>query len=290
MYKIAILGCENSHANKFLNYVIKESLYPDIEIAGVWSDEPDAVKKLVDEYGVYAMTSPDEFVGKIDGLVITARRGSDHYRLAAPYIPTGIPMFIDKPITSNPREAVEFMKALKSSGVKVTGGSSLIHTEAVAELKEAITREENGACLGGFMRAPLQPNSPYDGFYFYCMHLLQSMQEVFGYYPDSVKAFVNGKVITVVVRYADYDVTLEFVDGSYIYRAVLSMNKAFICKDISVADREFKIEFERLHALLAGGKMHESYRDFIAPVFLAEAVKQSIESGEEVHLARPEEI
>ena len=48
MYRIAILGCENSHANKFLNYVIKESLYPDIEIAGVWSDEPEAVKKLVE--------------------------------------------------------------------------------------------------------------------------------------------------------------------------------------------------------------------------------------------------
>jgi hypothetical protein len=116
------------------------------------------------------------------------------------------------------------------------------------------------------------------------------MEEVFGYYPDSVKAFVNGKVTTVVVRYADYDVTLEFVDGSYIYRAVLSMNKAFVCKDISVTDREFKIEFERLLAILNGGEMYESYRDFIAPVFLAEAVKQSIESGEEVQLSRPEKI
>ena len=290
MKKIAILGCENSHANAFLKFIKGNEEFSDIECIGVYSVDPIASKKLRDTFGVPVLENYDSAVGAIDGLVITARRGSDHYKLAAPYIPTGIPMFIDKPITSSPAEAVEFMKALKAGGVKVTGGSSLIHSEAVAELKAAITLEENGACLGGFMRAPLQPNSPYDGFYFYCMHLLQSMQEIFGYYPDSVKAFVNGKVTTVVVRYAEYDVTLEFVEGSYIYRAILSMNKVFLCKDISVTDREFKLEFERLHGLLLGGEMYETYRDFIAPVFLAEAVKQSIESGEEVKLSRPEEI
>ena len=29
MKKIAILGCENSHANVFLNYIIKDKLYND---------------------------------------------------------------------------------------------------------------------------------------------------------------------------------------------------------------------------------------------------------------------
>ena len=290
MFRFAILGCENSHANRFLKYVVTEKLFDDMEVAGIWSDEPEAMSKLACEFGVYAMSSPDELVGKIDALIITARRGSDHYNLAKPYIASGIPMFIDKPITSSPKEAVKLMKELKAGGVKVAGGSSLIHSTRVEELKAEIAKEENGAVLGGFLRAPLQINSPYDGFYFYCMHLLQSMQEIFGYYPNSVRSFTSGKVITLVVRYDGFDVACEFIDGSYVYRAFVSFNKSFPGGDIAVTDREFKMEFGCLHDLLLGGEMRQSYRDFIAPVFLAEAVKQAIESGEEVAVARPEEI
>lgn len=290
MFKIAILGCENSHANSFLNYVVKDKLYPDVEVVGVWSDEAEPMQKIVDEYGVPAMKAPDELVGKLDGLVITARRGSDHYKLALPYIPSGIPMFIDKPITSNPAEAVEFMKALKAAGVRATGGSSLIHSETVGTLKEEMKKAENGPVIGGFMRAPIAPNSPYDGFYFYCMHLIQSMQELFGYYPVSVRSFTREKVYTTVVHYDTYDVAVEFVQSSGIYRAFVSMHKAFAGDNIAIGDREFKMEFENFHKLLMGGEMEQSYRDFIAPVFLAEAIIKSIETGEEVKVTYPEQI
>lgn len=290
MFKIAILGCENSHANSFLNYVVKDKLYPDVEVVGVWSDEAEALQKIVDDYGVYAMKSPDEFVGKIDGLVITSRRGSYHYDMAKPYIPSGIPMFIDKPITSDPAEAVEFMKALKAAGVRATGGSSLIRSETVAMLKEAIAKEANGPIIGGFMRAPIMPNSPYDGFYFYCMHLVQSMQEVFGYYPESVRTFTREKVYTSIVHYDSFDVATEFVQGSGLYRAFVSLHKAFVGDNIAIGDREFKMEFEEFYQLLLGGEMQQSYRDFIAPVFLADAMIKSIDTGDVVKVEYPDEI
>ncbi len=290
MFKIAILGCENSHANSFLNYVVKDKLYPDVEVVGVWSDEPEALQKIVDDYGVYAMKSPDEFVGKIDGLVITSRRGSYHYDMAKPYIPSGIPMFIDKPITSDPAEAVEFMKELKAAGVRVTGGSSLIRSETVANLKAEIAKPENGPIIGGFMRGPILPDSPYDGFYFYCMHLVQSMQELFGYYPASVRTFTREKVFTSVVHYDDFEVAVEFVRSSNMYRAFVSMYKAFVGDNISSGDREFKIEFEEFYQLLLGGEMKQSYRDFIAPVFVADAIIKSIDTCEEVKISYPDEI
>ena len=46
MFKIAILGCENSHANNFLSQIYDEKLYPDIEVVGVYSNEPAASDKL----------------------------------------------------------------------------------------------------------------------------------------------------------------------------------------------------------------------------------------------------
>ena len=96
MKKFAILGCENSHADAFLDIVYNKKLYTDIECAGVYSEDREAAEKLHGKYGVDIMCSPDALVGQLDGLIITARHGAKHHEFARPYIKSGIPMFIDK--------------------------------------------------------------------------------------------------------------------------------------------------------------------------------------------------
>ena len=39
MYKVAILGCENSHANGFLDAVNNRKIVSDIAFVGVYSDD-----------------------------------------------------------------------------------------------------------------------------------------------------------------------------------------------------------------------------------------------------------
>ena len=113
MKRIAILGCENSHANNFLKAIRENEEYSDYEVVGIYSDEAEATEKLNAEYGVPVMASFDEAVGRVDGLIITARHGKNHYKYAEPYIKSGIPMFIDKPITVDCGEAqiAEIFKA-----------------------------------------------------------------------------------------------------------------------------------------------------------------------------------
>ena len=41
MKKIAILGCENSHANNFLKYIKENPEFSEIEVVGVYSDEKE---------------------------------------------------------------------------------------------------------------------------------------------------------------------------------------------------------------------------------------------------------
>ena len=93
--KIAILGVENSHADAFGQLVKENPKYSDIEIVGIYSDDEEATKRIIDAgYATYAAKSPDEFVGKVDGVLVTARHGNNHYKYARPYIASGIPMFI----------------------------------------------------------------------------------------------------------------------------------------------------------------------------------------------------
>ena len=106
MKKIVILGCENSHADMFLGYWKENPKYQDLEVVGVYSDERAAAEKLAADFGVPVMDRYDEAVGKVDGVVITARHGDNHYKYAKPYIASGVPMFIDKPITVSEEDAL----------------------------------------------------------------------------------------------------------------------------------------------------------------------------------------
>ncbi|MBO5968122.1 MAG: Gfo/Idh/MocA family oxidoreductase, partial [Clostridia bacterium] len=252
MKKIAILGCENSHANAFLKFIKEKEEFSDIECIGVYSVDPAASEKLRDNFGVPVLENYDSAVGKIDGLIITARHGGDHYKFAKPYIESGIPMFIDKPITVSEEEAVEFMQALKARGTRISGGSSLKQDVYVSELKADALAEVGGKTLGGFIRAPYQAENAYGGFYFYAQHLVEMVCEIFGRFPISVTAKQNGKQIHVLFHYEDYDCVGVFTDGIYVYYAARMAEKATASHEIPFDAGWFYREFKEFYDLLGG--------------------------------------
>ena len=136
MYKIAILGCENSHAKNFLSVIKENECFSDVEVIGVFSEDTEAANKLKDEFGVNVADSYDEFVGKVDGIINTARHGDNHYKYLKPYISSGIPMFIDKPITVTEEEAKQFKAELIENNIKISGGSTLKHPDTITEFKK----------------------------------------------------------------------------------------------------------------------------------------------------------
>ena len=290
MYKIAILGCENSHADAFLDLIINQKKYEDLEVVGVYSDEAEALERMTKNFGVYCAKSYDEFVGKVDGIVITARDGRNHYKYAKPYIKSGIPMFVDKPITSDEVEAAEFMKELKKFGCKVVGGSSCVHAELVRELAAKVASGELGKVYGGYLRAPISMENNYGNFFFYSQHLIQVMLSIFGYYPKAVKTYRNGNVITLTVRYDEYDVNAEFVDGNYTYYAAVSAEKGIEGGAYPVSAALYPIEFGEFYHILKGGEQPQSYRQFIAPVAVLCAIDRAIASGNEEAVNPVEEI
>ena len=150
MYKVAILGCENSHANAFLDLIVNKKRGVEIEVVGIYSDEEEAARNLQEQFGVQAADSYDAFVGKIDALIITARHGGNHYKYAKPYLESGIPMFIDKPITCSEEDAKNFLEELKAHQVPVSGGSMCVFADHVQQLKKLVAEKDPSEVLGGF--------------------------------------------------------------------------------------------------------------------------------------------
>ncbi len=281
MKKIAILGCENSHANHFIKFIKEKEEFSDVEVFGVYSDDREAAEKLSADLGVPVMDNYDDAVGKVDGIIVTARHGNNHYKYAKPYIDCGIPMFIDKPITISESDVTEFMSLLKEKGVRVSGGSSLKQDVWVQKLKQDRLEGKDGKTLGGYVRAPYSAENAYGGFYFYAQHLVEMVCEIFGRFPISVTAKKNGSQINVLFHYEEYDCVGLFANESYLYFVSRMSDNGTSSYEIPNSHEWYYAEFKEFHGLLNGDAQPESYEAFASPVFILNAIERSLNSGKE---------
>ena len=279
MKRVAILGCENSHADTFLK-VIKEK-YTDVSVVGVYSKERAAAERLEELFGVRVMDAPSDVVGEIDGLIITARHGDEHFAYAKPYIASGIPMFIDKPITVSEEEALLFMRELRKAGVRICGGSLLKNTALVRALKEKGASLVDGRTVGGALRAPISMENAYGGFFFYAQHLVEMACEIFGRYPKSVCAHRTLDTVNVLFSYGDFAVNGTFCDKMYTYYAARYAQNGVEGGPVCITEEASYQEVEDFYRLLLGEEQRVSYEDFISPVFIMNAIVRAMESGRE---------
>ena len=279
MYKIAILGCENSHAKNFLD-IIKAGEYPDIEVVGVFSEEIEAAKKLYELFGVYVMSDYGEFAGKLDGVMITARHGDNHFKYAKPYMNDGIPMFIDKPITCTEDDALEFMQLSKEKGIRFCGGSTCAALEETLDLARCVKDEECGTLKGGSIVCPIQLESIYGGFTFYAQHLIEVMLTIFGEGVLSVRATRNTECVTFDAYYENFTVVGTYLEKISYYGVSVYGAKNVRSEKLTFTPQSFRHEMNDMADLLNGKDMKKSYESFIRPVFIMNAIMRSMESGQ----------
>ncbi len=284
MKKVVILGCENSHADNFLTVFHKshKDEFSDIEVIGVYSQEREAAEKLNAKFGVPVMDDYADGVGKVDGVIITARHGDNHYKYAKPYLDSGVPMFIDKPITISEEEAVEFMRALKAKGTKVCGGSSFIHAYDLKQLRRAGQQQEGGPTVGGIIRAPLASDSPYGGFFFYSQHLVDMLGAAFEGHPRSVEVRMDAnKHRTVLFNFDHYTVTGFYSEGAYTgyFAARFGLRRNQGGNMPAYGNRLSYAEMKEFVGLLNGEEQTMSYSDFISAVFIQNAIHRASTSG-----------
>ena len=119
--KIGIVGLCHSHPVTFTKALKEE---PGIEVPYVYDSDKEAVRDFIGQFGGTALNSPAEFVEKnIDAAVITVKTNR-HLAAAKIFIEAGIPVFVDKPLAMNPKEARELIElAKKKNGIMLSSSA-----------------------------------------------------------------------------------------------------------------------------------------------------------------------
>ena len=290
-FRIGIIGTENWHAKQFTEFFNKPDAngnyaFPSCRVTSVWGMYPEECEKVVKDFGADKVASSiEEMLGEVDAVMVTARDGKFHAQFVRPFIEKGIPAFIDKPITTDIKEAEDLIALAKAKGVPLCGGSSLRHSKEIVELKKA--RAEMGKELRcGFVSAPLSFQNEYSGFWFYSSHLAEMCLEVFGYNPKSVTATENNQCVYACVNYDGFSVNCNFVNDSYrSYAGMLFSKERTEMQEVTLDDIFF-VECKEFVEMITNGTMLRSYEDLIKPVKMLQAIKTAYETGKKVEIEK----
>lgn len=278
MYRVGIIGSENSHAMAFseiFNLNNKEQ-YPDIQVVAIYGEDQAASEAVRDKCGAFIMT-PEEMLGNVDAVMVTSRDGALHAKYARPFIEAGIPAFVDKPLTRDVEDAIELMRLAKEKGVPIVGGSSLKYPEDLQGLKAVV---EQGELRGADLAAPVSLVNDYGGFFFYAAHLVEMTMAIFGSNPQKVTAYRTKDAVTATVRFDGFDVINHFNEGNYHYSATIYTKDQTVFKELDVS-KIYQHECDAFARMLRTGEMEQTYEELVMPVAYIAAIEKAYETGEE---------
>lgn len=282
VYKIGILGTENSHAAAFAKLINLPDengnmRYPDFKVTTVFGDYPEENERIAKDCNVPKIAgSIEEMLPEVDAVMVCARDGKHHYRFAKPFIDANIPLFLDKPATVDAAEVVELFRVAKASGTPICGGSSLKHSDDVITLGN-IARASRAELCGGYIAAPIFMDSPYSGFYFYAAHLVEICLTVFGR-PKAVRASVNNGNTSVVFEFDTYNVCGMYSGTCYEYACGVIEPKQIHHRPLSLIDLNEK-ECDDFVDMVRSGTSKQSYDDQAASVFVMNAIERAYSTG-----------
>ncbi|MBR6772262.1 MAG: Gfo/Idh/MocA family oxidoreductase [Clostridia bacterium] len=280
MFRIGIIGTENSHATDLARRLNLSEDYPDCRVTLVWGHYPDENRRIARDFNCSVAQNIDEMVENTDAVLVTARDGKFHAEFARPFIEAGKPAFIDKPFTVDVCEASELILLAKEKGVPLCGGSTLKYADAVEELKAYFAAAPENV-LGGSVFAPVVMDSEYSGFFFYSPHLAEMTLEIFGYAPKAVTAVRNPSGVFATIDYGSFCVANHFGSGAPDYCASVYSKSGSVVKAVDLSMIGAK-NCEAFVNMLRTGRMPRTYEELLAPVKYLNAVKKAYETGTRV--------
>ena len=290
MFKIGIIGTESTHAlafAKYYNLVDPQTgnyHHEDVRVTAVYGTDKAANEKIVSEAGVETVVENiEDLIGLVDAVMITSRWGSQHLQQALPFVQRRIPLFIDKPFTSDPAEADLLVAKIQEFNCPVMGGSACKYVPDVKKIKELVAKlRAEGVFNGASMSFRVMLESPYDGIYFYAPHLVEMCLEIFGLDTKNVQAMRTGQNLLVNVQYENDAVSLQFVASGKQSCVIYSKEQNYYF-DISV-DGHYALEAALFADLLHGTQESLRADELAKHVHIIAAIKKSMEIGQIITL------
>ena len=110
------------------------------KVTHIWTQERK-ISQQVAEFSLIpdVVENMTDMIGKLDAVILARDDGENHLSMAKPFIEKDIPIFIDKPLTDNAEDLVEFVSYYEK-GKSIMSCSSMRYANSILKLKGKLGR------------------------------------------------------------------------------------------------------------------------------------------------------
>ena len=211
--KVGIIGLDTSHAIAFTKIVNVEKA-PDVEGVRVVSAYQWGSKDIVSstnrypkyiaqmkEMGVKIVPTIDELIADSDVVLLETNDGREHLWQAEKVFKAGKPVFIDKPLAHNLKDALAIYELGKKYGAKYFSSSALRYGNAVQDARNGKYGKIRTVALTS--PDPLEEQGTHNYYSWYGIHGFEPFVTVMGIGAEKVSTFRTDEGDVINVQYGD---------------------------------------------------------------------------------------
>jgi len=299
MLTIGLLGSDNSHAERF-SELVNCPEHPnyladaDARVVAIWGQEAERTAQVAEKNKIATIVKePTDMIGQVDAVICVTRHGGLHLNLVRPYLEAGVPVFVDKPLATEPADAREIVALAETHKTPFTSYSTVrfsADTQAFWQTAQGL-----GGVRVGVYSGPATRRSVYGGVIFYAIHSIELMLMVQGTGIEWVQAVEGAGVdeagngnMTAICGWPDGGMaTLELtVDTQYSFQAVALGREGSHHTRLNISDC-YREGMKRFLPVLRGetrGLPEVPTAQMIEAICVGKAIDLSMDRGERIDL------
>ncbi len=283
MIRIGILGTDNSHSiafSRLFNVKGEKSHIAGARVVAIYGLNDKRNREVAEMGKVPTIVKrPTDMLGMVDAAVVDFRHGALHYKYARPFIEARIPTFIDKPFSISVAHARKMVELARRKRTPIASFSTIRLGPPVERLKKDL--KGVGKVRASIITGPGSSRSEYAGVFFYGVHSVELMLEVFGNKVRSVRAAdYDGSVIATVGYKTGAVVTLNIIDKARVpFSAVVFGSKGLAEYDRAGGFAGYYYGMKLFLKMIRTGKPPIPYNDLILSVRILDAIQKSMDAG-----------
>jgi len=283
MIRIGVLGTDNSHSitfSKLFNVPGEKYHIAGAKVVAVYGLEDARNKEVAEKAQIPTIVRrPADMLGMIDGAIVDFRHGSRHLKYARPFIEAGIPTFIDKPFAATVADAKKMVALARRKHVPITSFSTVRFGPAMLKFKKAV--KDIGKVRAIIISGPGNARDQYDGIFFYAVHQVELMLEVFGNAVKSARGLDrDGLLVGEVVYKNGMVATMHEINSGWAPFAATAFGaEGTASYDATKFDNGYFVGAKAFTEMFRTGKMPYSYNDILVSTRVLAAIQKSIDTG-----------
>ena len=172
----------------------------DACVTHIWTDDPADAPEVAAAVRIeHIVSAPEDVIGHVDGVIISADDGNDHVRRARPFVEAGLPVFVDKPLATN-------LEDLRQFSDWVAGGSRILSSSGMRYAPELEQLAGNWRWVAAFTPKSWER---------YGIHLLEPAARILGLGFENVRLTATGaSSVAHITHCSGAILTLTAMDGA----------------------------------------------------------------------------